>query len=362
MGRRKTRYTGVYERPSATRKFQGKSDLAYDICYKQADGKLVWKTAGWRSEGMTAAEAADMRQDLVRRMRSMTNAALTMGEAWEMYRRDWLEQEQKPSLYHDTLLYNKHIGPRLSRLPLGKIAPLHVNAIMRDMAELSPQTRQHVLAMIRRIYRKMATWRVWRGDLPTEGISPGEIDNERKRYLTRREAQMLLLEAECRSPELADMCRLSLYAGLRRGEIFALQAQHIDFEGGVISIMDAKAGSRLAVMSEHVAEVLRRRCAGKAPQDFIFTRSGGRPHEQVPRMFESIVNDLGLNDGITDRRHKVVFHTLRHTFGSWLVQGDVPLYTVSDLMGHSSIEMTKRYAKLADDNRRKAVAMLPDLA
>lgn len=359
MGRRKTRYTGVYERPSSTRKFQGRPDVAYDFSYKQADGKLVWKTAGWRSEGMTAAEASDIRQDTVRRMRNMSNAALTMDEAWEMYRRDWLEQEQKACLHEDTLRYHKHIGPRLGRLPLANIQPLHVNAVMRDMADRAPQTRQHVLAMIRRIYRKMAAWRVWRGDLPTEGISPGEIDNERKRYLTRREAQMLLLEAECRSPELADMCRLSLYAGLRRGEIFALQVQHIDFEGGVIAIMDAKAGSRLAVMSEYLADILKKRCAGKAPQDFLFTRSGGRPHEQVPRVFKNVVRDLGLNDGVDDRRHQVVFHTLRHTFGSWLVQSDVPLYTVSDLMGHSSIEMTKRYAKLADDNRRKAVAGLP---
>ena len=360
MGRRKTRYTGVYERQSSTRKFQGKPDVAYDYCYKKQDGKLAWVTAGWRSEGMTAAEAADMRQDDVRRLRNVANADLTMGEAWEMYRRDWLEQEQKASLYHDTLLYNKHIGPSLGRLPLGKIQPLQVNAIMRNMADLAPQTRQHVLAMIRRIYRKMAAWRVWRGDLPTDGVSPGEIDNERKRYLTKREAHMLLLELDCRHPELADMCRLSLYAGLRSGEIFALQVQHIDFEGGVIAVMDAKAGSRLAVMSEALAAMLKRRCAQKAPQDYLFLRPSGQPHRQVPRSFETAVHDLGLNDGITDRRHRVVFHTLRHTFGSWLVQGNIPLYTVSDLMGHSSIEMTRRYAKLADDNRRKAVAILPD--
>lgn len=360
MARRKTKFTGVYERPSSTRKWQGKADVAFDFCFRQ-DGKLTWQTAGWKSEGMTAAEAFALRQDSLRRAKGQSNTGITFGEAWEMYRRDWLEAEGKASLYGDTINYIHHIRPRLARLPLARIQPLHIQAIMRDMADLAPQTRQHILALIRRVYRKMAAWRVWRGDIPIEGVSPGEIDNERKRYLTRREAQMLLAELDCRHPVLADVCRVSLYAGLRRGEIFALRVQHIDFEANLIAVMDAKAGSRMAVMSEHLAEVLKKHCAGKKPQDFVFTSPRGEQLREVSSSFSKVVRDLELNAGIDDRRHRVVFHTLRHTFGSWLVQSNVPLYTVSDLMGHSSIEMTKRYAKLADDNRRKAVALLAGL-
>ena len=70
------------------------------------------------------------------------------------------------------------------------------------------------------------------------------------------------------------------------------------------------------------------------------------------------MKDLGLNDGITDRRQKLVFHSLRHTFASWLVQMGKPLYTVSQLLGHSDLKMTMRYAHLAPDTQRAAAMEL----
>lgn len=56
---------------------------------------------------------------------------------------------------------------------------------------------------------------------------------------------------------------------------------------------------------------------------------------------------LGLNDGITDRRQKVVAHTLRHTFASWHVMAGTDIYTLKELLGHSVIQMTERYSHLA---------------
>ncbi len=49
------------------------------------------------------------------------------------------------------------------------------------------------------------------------------------------------------------------------------------------------------------------------------------------------------------------FHSLRHTYASWLVEGGVDLYRVKELMGHSSIQTTMRYAHLAPDNLRNEV-------
>jgi len=74
--------------------------------------------------------------------------------------------------------------------------------------------------------------------------------------------------------------------------------------------------------------------------------------------FTEAVEELGLNEGISDRRQKLVPHSLRHTFASWLVQAGTPLYTVSQLMGHTNIKMTMRYAHLAPDNKRAAARVL----
>jgi len=61
---------------------------------------------------------------------------------------------------------------------------------------------------------------------------------------------------------------------------------------------------------------------------------------------------------ISDARQKVVFHTLRHTFASWLVQEGEALYTVAKLMGHTSLEMTQRYSHLAPELLQKAAKSL----
>ena len=70
------------------------------------------------------------------------------------------------------------------------------------------------------------------------------------------------------------------------------------------------------------------------------------------------MDDLGLNDGVEDPRVKVVFHTLRHTFGSWHVEAGTDLYALQKLMGHSTLAQTERYAHLRDKTLEEAKGKL----
>lgn len=112
-----------------------------------------------------------------------------------------------------------------------------------------------------------------------------------------------------------------------------------------------------------------REILARSKGELVFPAKNGAKRRWVPDTFERTVRNLGLNntgevdaDGkpveIADARQRVVFHSLRHTFASWLVQNGTPLYTVAKLMGHSTLEMTQRYSHLAPDTLKKAALSL----
>jgi site-specific recombinase XerD len=119
----------------------------------------------------------------------------------------------------------------------------------------------------------------------------------------------------------------------------------------------------MAYMNNAVKELFKNWPAG-LKSDLVFKSASGRQMHScnVSEAFTSVVNKLGLNDGVTDERQKIVFYTLRHTFASWLVIQGVAIYTVAELMGHSTVEMTKRYAHLSPATQRTAVMELDLIA
>lgn len=78
----------------------------------------------------------------------------------------------------------------------------------------------------------------------------------------------------------------------------------------------------------------------------------------ISKVFSQSVNEARLNTRVVESKQKVVFHTLRHTFTSWLAKKGVPLYTIQPLMGHSSFQMVQRYAHLSGESKRGAGEVL----
>lgn len=62
--------------------------------------------------------------------------------------------------------------------------------------------------------------------------------------------------------------------------------------------------------------------------------------------FKRTVADIGLNPLGIDRLEKVCFHTLRHTYCSWLAMEGVSLHSIGKLVGHKTSKMTERYSHL----------------
>ncbi|MBD3843805.1 MAG: tyrosine-type recombinase/integrase [Campylobacterales bacterium] len=77
------------------------------------------------------------------------------------------------------------------------------------------------------------------------------------------------------------------------------------------------------------------------------------------KVFQPIFDEL-FNHGlkISDRKRRVVIHTLRHTFASQLAINGVPIFSIMKLMDHADINQTIRYAKLSPDNGKNSVFSL----
>jgi integrase len=225
----------------------------------------------------------------------------------------------------------------------------------------SPAYVEKVVRVFSAIWNQAKTWGLVRGDNPASQVKIPKYDNRRDRFLSQEEAVKLLAALRERDRDSHDFALLSLFSGLRAGECLSLTWADINLEAGGIFVKDTKSKrNRHAFITEEIRAMLESRSRGFNPSDKVFpsTSRGRGYYINLWHKFDQTVKALGLNQGVSDRRQKVVFHTLRHTFASWLVQVGTPLYTVSQLMGHSDLKMTTRYAHLAPDTQRAAAMEL----
>jgi len=367
MGREKTKLPGVYARTSNTRRHGGKPDVCFDITYKIGERK-IWEKVGWKSEGYSAAYAAQVRSERIRTLRhgdmpipAHKRKELTIADAWKRYNDDHLTPRSKNPL-PDISRYTNHIKPKLGNRAMSQLTPHELTQFAARLAEtLSPQTVRHVLILLARIYNRCIAWKLYTGDNPVRGVDLPDIDNDRTRWLTPREAN-LLLDCVCtRSTKVWRICLLSLHTGMRLGEIKALKGEDVLLEHSRVLVKDPKSGaSRVALLTPTGAQAF----AGLnlAPGMYAFpARAKANQYADISDSFWRAVADTGFNNGIEDSRDKVVFHTLRHTYASWLAKSGVPLYVIGELLGHTDLQMTKRYAHLCPDMKAAAVAHVENL-
>jgi integrase len=266
------------------------------------------------------------------------------------------------SVRTERLFFEKWLQP-LANLPLQAIGREQVETlVMRPILGkgLSPRTLEYALATFSQVWNLAHEYGLISGENPIRKIKKIKQDNKRVRFLTEDEAARLLAALKKRSPEVHDLALLSLLTGMRPKEGLTLTWADVDLPTGAIFVKDTKnSKNRHLNMTSEVLAMFKSRYQEQPGRALVFpTAQGEEKHWGISGTFNRAVADLGLNDGLSDRRQKVVFYTLRHTFASWLVQKGVPLYNVSQLMGHSDLQMTKRYAHLAPDNQKAAIMAL----
>jgi integrase len=254
--------------------------------------------------------------------------------------------------------FDTWLKPNLGSLRLIDIRPLHLEGLKRRMVKAgrAPRTIQAVLATARQCWNHARDNEVVTRDWPGRPVKAGRFDNRRLRFLTPDESDRLLAKLKETSQQVHDMALLSLDTGMRAGEVFSLDWEHVDLDGRMIRVVDTKSGkNRVAYMTGRIKTMLE---ALPDRKGLVFPSNTGECIGQISNTFMRAVDALGLNEGIVDKRNRVTFHTCRHTFASNLVAGGVDLYVVKELMGHSTLALTERYSHLRAENLRAAVKVL----
>lgn len=383
-----TKYPGVRYREHKTRKHGILPDQYFFIRY-QKNGKRKEEGVGWASEGWTP-------QKVALKLAELKTAAVTgKGEArlsdarakieaekkqeqerQEQEARDNLNlttyfkeiyypaisQEKKESAHvREESLFRLWVDPVMGNKPLKDISAFDLERLKKAMLKKgrAPRSVEYALTTLGQIFRHAERLGYFQGDIPTTKVKKPKYDNKRVRFLSHDEAHHLLGILQKKSQETYEMALMSLHCGLRAGEVFSLTWKDVDLDHGLITLLDTKSSKTrtVSITADVKAFFMAKDQSGK--QDLVFPdRKTGRARKQISKSFPRAVNEAGLNDGIEDRRQRVTFHTLRHTFASWLVMEGISLYDVKELLGHATLTMTERYAHLAPDRNKKAAATM----
>ena len=222
----------------------------------------------------------------------------------------------------------RNTKPYLDDKPINELFIDHVDNMKADMLlrELSPQTINRRLAVVKRILNLCMKWGWLKQPLSQNIEMLSEKGMAREIHLSREEFNQLMNLIE--HPEVKKVICLAAYTGLRQGELASLTPEN--WKAPYIRLSNkTKSGKPRAVPV--VAEL----------HDMI-TLPFSVSKMQIRWYFEKARKKMGRPD--------IRMHDLRHTFASWMLQNpEIALTTVRDLMGHSSLAVTSKYGHMKAD-------------
>jgi integrase len=212
-------------------------------------------------------------------------------------------------------------------------------------------------AFVRRVFNLAIEWEVVGGRNPVRrGVMAPE--HHRERFLTGAELRALF-QALDREPNRVAAGAIALLAatGARRGEAMRARWEHIDVERRLWVVPVSKGGRRRHIpLSDAALRILARQPRPDGCPWVFPGQTARKPIGSLRNTWENVKAAAGLPDDLR-------LHDLRHTFASTLVSKGRTLYEVSQLLGHSQISMTMRYAHLAPQRLLDAAnEAVPDLA
>jgi integrase len=371
MQRHKTKHVGVYFRLVDRVGGPGKEKMFF-ITFKKSGKFHEEKCGGQFRDRMTEGKAARIRADRIegrrRSRKEIREEAAAKDKRWTVDRLatayfeslEYNPAKSRKAVAVDRNRYENFIKDRLGIKEPRELQLLDIERLRRELQKtrctlkgkpestrtLSPATIRATLTLLKRICNYGSKNGLCAG-LPVK-IQMPKISNVVIEDLNDEQLKRLLAAIEAdTNTDARGILLLALYTGMRRGELFKLKWQDVDFDRGFIRIVGPKGGQDqtipLNAAARRVLEAHPRTC------EYVFPGEDGGQRVTIQKSLRRIREAAGLPASFRP------LHGLRHAFASRLASsGKVDMYTLQKLLTHKSPMMTQRYAHLRDGALRKA--------
>lgn len=252
----------------------------------------------------------------------------------------------------------------LGNKPMDEISPILIEKYKRDRrasktargTDRAPSTVNRELELLSKMF-SLAIDQGLAIHNPCRKVKRYREDNERNRYLSDEEEARLIAALDNQRTGLRPLVVLAIHTGMRRGELLSLRWANIDFERGLIHVMNSqreqtKTGhSRSVPMNQVVRAELQALYAESGDTEYVFVdQRTKQPRVEPKRGFRMACREAKLKD--------FHFHDLRHTTATRLAEAGVGTRGIMAILGHSCIQTSARYTHATDEGLRRAVESL----
>lgn len=269
----------------------------------------------------------------------------TMQQFYDDYYEPYVQKHIK-SYETNVSVFKNHILPLFGSAALHTIKKMDILKAHNDMIHkkhLAPATANKFLIFISHAFH-LAIDVELQGitDNPAKGIKPFEENNERQRFITRRESKRLMLSVNMsENHHLKYIVPMLILSGCRRGEVLKAKWRDFDELQMMWTLPVTKNGKkRIIPITSQLYEIYKQ--IPKESSVYLFASpKTKKPYISIYCSWNTARKKAGLPD--------VRMHDLRHSYASALVNAGRSLYEVQTLLGHSSSKMTQRYAHLSNE-------------
>ncbi|KAB0676702.1 tyrosine-type recombinase/integrase [Aureimonas leprariae] len=326
-----------------------------------------WKVAAAREEAKELKRRIDVGEDPMAGIEA-DRTAKTVDDICDRFIEEHLPKKRASTRVEYESLIKNEIRPAFRHRKATSISFSDVEEMHRKITKRGvPYRANRALAVLSKMFSLAIRWS-WITSNPAVGIERNQ-EQKRKRYLTGTElANLARALDECPDAQGADIIRLLLLTGARRGEVMAACWNQFDLSAGVwtkpAAATKQKADHHVPLSAPARQLLARIHSVREADDEFVFPGRVGGHRVEIKSTWRALCVAAGIvtitkGKGEDGKTRTIVspsarIHDLRHTYASVLASAGLSLPVIGALLGHTQPTTTARYAHLFDDPLRAA--------